>query len=105
VTVRTKECNNTWDSAMIRRLTVGAGPPFHELPSCGCPILPAFCAGGWVLVNVVGGWPTLSRISIMRLPHPSRVLCGRVGLGQCQRCAEPFAPRYPFSIQSSQRCT
>jgi hypothetical protein len=30
----------------------GAGPPFHEFRLCGCPILPAFCAGGWVLVNV-----------------------------------------------------
>jgi WD40-like Beta Propeller Repeat len=48
---------------------------------------PAFSPDG----KRIGGWPILSRISIMRLPHPSRVLCGRVGLGKREWHPEPFA--------------
>jgi hypothetical protein len=35
----------------------------------------------------IGGWPTLSMIPKMGLPHPSRVFCGRVGLPRGLRSA------------------
>ena len=76
----------------------GAGPTFHaEFPIWGCPTLPALFAGGWAfctdydfhectsnqsaIKTSAGSWPSFSRgIPNLGLPHPSRALCGRVGL-------------------------
>ncbi|HEY6339738.1 MAG TPA: hypothetical protein VIW68_14695 [Candidatus Sulfotelmatobacter sp.] len=40
---------------------LGAGPSFHKYSSCGCPTLPAFCAGGWAFPNVSRS-PSRSRL-------------------------------------------
>src|SRR5207248_11560408 len=38
-----------------------------------------------------GRWPTLSMIPKLGLPHPSRVLCGRVGFRPCWYGSQVFA--------------